>query len=98
MLVENKWSNLMKKVRSNRERRNSRVKLNMDLCLLQIENLYEANNENPHREDNDITSKLRMLNHFIDVYQHKYLSQIDGVEYAPLILMGELILNLYANK
>ena len=51
MLVQNKWSNLMKNVRNNRDRRNSRVKLNMDLCLLQIESLYEANNENTRQED-----------------------------------------------
>ena len=51
MLVQNKWSNLMNNVRNNRDRRNSRVKLNMDLCLLQIENLYEANNENTRQED-----------------------------------------------
>lgn len=98
-MVENNWTKLMKRVKTNREKRNNEHKLNMDLCLLEMENVYEAKQSNINIKAVDsIQVKLRVLEDLIEVYQRKYSTEIDGVDYYHLIIMGKLILNLYENK
>lgn len=95
------WNELMNQVKIERETRRNNYntnKLNMDLYLLEIENInYDKINEK-ETTTFDREMKLDLLKALLIEWKKKYATDVHGVDYDPLIILGELIIALYSDS
>ena len=100
------WKELMNEVKISRIKNNNiknnniknnikTSKLNMDICLLEIENKKYDKIIEKEITTFDTEIKLELLKMWLKEWKKKYATEIQGVDYDPLIIMGELIIELY---